>query len=156
MKRFVYSGIFLAMFICQAADGQMSPGPAPSIVLGSTYKTERGLEMVLGLYVYHDREVVAEVEVDGRKLLKSRTVSVVSFEDVSFPIDKDVQVLDLNGKPVKESVLIERMKKRTPVLLANRPKVAPEYLKIIKDDTLIVVIDGARLYELMHPKAKDG
>lgn len=144
----------IVFFVHQVCLAQMSPGTAPSIVLGSVYKTESGLSMVLGLHVFHDREIVIEVEREGRKLLETRRVSEPSFEDVAFPVDKRVQVLDLKGKSIDEQELVERMKKRHPILLANRTKVAPEYLKIIKDDALIVVIDGARLYELMHPTPK--
>jgi hypothetical protein len=151
MIRLSCCAVCLVLFICETGLAQMSPGAAPSIVLGSVYKTVDGLQMVLGLHVYHDREIVVEVEREGRKLRESRTVSVASFEDVAFAVDKDVQVLDLKGKPVDEQTLIKRLAKRTPILLANRPKVSPEFLRIIKDSALIVVIDGARLYELMHP-----
>jgi hypothetical protein len=151
MIRLSCCAVCIVLFLCETGLAQMSPGAAPSIVLGSVYKTEDGLQMLLGLHVYHDREIVVEVEREGRKLREARTVSVASFEDVAFPVDKNVRVLDLKGKPVDEQTLIQRMGKRTPILLANRPKVSPEFLRIIKDNALIVVIDGARLYELMHP-----
>ena len=53
----------------------------------------------------------------------------------------DYRILDMQGKPVADKVLAERLKKLTPVLFVmDGRRLDPKYLVLYKPDTLIVYL----------------
>jgi hypothetical protein len=83
-----------------------------------------------------------ETNVGGQVVKKEVTVTVpiISSRETTSKLS-DVQILGVDGKKVDEKIVAKKLKKRTPVLVSvNGQPVDPFYLKLIKEDTLIVVL----------------
>lgn len=79
---------------------------------------------------------------DGSTRTETALVPVVSFRTQKYAL-KDVQVFDTQGKPVDAKKLPELLRERVPALVsADGNKVDPLHLRIVKDDTLVLVVPG--------------
>ena len=86
--------------------------------------------------------------VDGgrKEAPQSRGIMQEGWKEVTVTIDdKQVVVLDVQGKKVDRKTLPDRLKGRTPVLLALDGRPEPFDLQTTRPDTLIVVIPMDRM-----------
>ena len=116
-------------------------GPPPTQVLASMTK-DGEFEISQPQQVPEARKEERTVTIDGRPVKQTVTVFMYKTVQVTRRIKAEgVTVYTTAGKEVPAKDVPDKLKKPTIVLLAaDGNKVDPFYLKIIKEDTLVIVV----------------
>jgi hypothetical protein len=120
-------------------------GPPPTQVVASMDKDGNIIEVIQTVIEYRTEVRTVTKVIMGKNVAENYTVTVpVTKQTRQQFAAKDAKVYTAGGKEVGAKDVPDKLKKPTIALLsANGQKVDPFYLKIIKEDTLVIVAQAA-------------
>jgi hypothetical protein len=141
-SRFAMILITLLTSGATAQDATKTPaGPPPTMIVVSSIDPSGALLSkqltTRAIPVAEDRVVI---EAGIMKKVTVTTYKYVPEERHNKYVLKDLEIYDVKGEKVKQEAALKRLTPGTVVLLStNGQKVDPAYLRIVKEDTLILV-----------------
>jgi hypothetical protein len=143
MKRFVAgAALVLGLAVCLRAgeNADRPKGPAPKVM--EILAGKDGPPYLLRTVTeYRAENRQSEVIINGRKEVRVQTVTVPVMRQVKIALDgKEVKVFGTDGKQIPAKELARRVKRPISVLVsADGKPVDPFYLRMVREETLIVV-----------------
>lgn len=85
------------------------------------------------------------VQRDGKQFEEAYTVYAIAIREIALKGD-DVQAYRKDGTPVPVAELPRLLARPTQVLLATQGKIDPYFLGLVRDDALMLVVEGAKFF----------
>lgn len=160
MKRLVtFAFLFMAAMPASSWAWHCGPGgPQQGLARADQGKIRIRQVLVMPECETHQRDV--EMEVNGKKVVKKETYMVTRCVARIVPMVLDVdqiQASDTFGKKIEAAKLADMLKTETPVVIvANGAKPDPQYLRVFKKGTLVLMISSADAMPVPVAVSPDG